>query len=539
MFIYPGASLFVLIKVQSLFEMVVPRVPHLFISFSTGHGHAVPILSFARRLINTPNALSDTGATHGHKILVTIAIVDTFADELVATGFIPSPDEHAVILRGSYGEVRLVKLHDLLVIDPQKDGKYPSKGFQCYIESARQTGSAIERYLREQQNPNNLHPVTAVILDTFIVRSCPKTPNAGLPFYIIMTTGFSTSPDTMFPLPPLDMKADVPYDQDVRMDSISPDNFGLIFAQRHRAATLLPECRGFLWNTVDGIEGDILQTSKVWQANYPGVPVRFLGPLNWIDSVDNSVPSTASSAATAQKDSRLQKQQAIDAYVRQWMDSQEDASVLFVAFGSVTVTTPEQKVEQLRGLISSGRRILWVLRGSMEPIFPYVQNHPGIPEGMLVAHSNIKVGDKPGEVVIVPWAPQRDILAHRATAAFLTHCGWNSTMEALMYARPTLGWPGFCDQADSANFLKKLGVGINFPDTAAPVVGPVPSMESARVVPHDEITERINELFASENFPQFVANAKKYSLAMRSAWNIPDGSSYLALVNFVAELDKF
>ncbi|KAL1915191.1 uncharacterized protein VTP21DRAFT_7467 [Calcarisporiella thermophila] len=518
--------------------MVVSRLPHLFISFSTGHGHAVPIICLARRLIDMPNALVGSDVTPGLRCIVTIATANSYVDELVATGLISSPDESGVIFRGSYGEVRIAKLYDLPQVNPQEDDKYPPNGFQCYIESAHQTGIAIERYLREQQqNPDKGYPITTVLLDTFIVRSCPKTPNAELPFYIILTTGFSTSPDTMYPLPPLDMKAGVSYDQDVRMDSISSDDFGIIFGQRQRVATLLPEFRGFLWNTVDGIEGNILRTSKLWQANYPGVPVHFLGPLNWIDSVDSTVPSIATSTPTlAQLDKRLQKQHAIDAYVQQWMDRQDDTSVLFVAFGSVTVTTAEQKIEQLRGLSATGRPILWVLRGNMGPILPYVQNIPGLPEGILLVRSNIKVGEKFGEIVIVPWAPQRAILAHRATAAFLTHCGWNSTMESLMYARPTIGWPGFCDQSDSADLLKRLGVGINFPNTSAPTVGPVPSMESGRLVLHNEITERINELFAPENFPKFVENAKRYSLIMRSAWNIPDGSSYRALQDFCNDI---
>ncbi|KAL1925114.1 uncharacterized protein VTP21DRAFT_4768 [Calcarisporiella thermophila] len=104
--------------------MVVSRIPHLFISFSTGHGHAVPIICFARRLIDMPNALAGSDVTPGLRCIVTIATVNSYVDDLVATGLISSPDENGVIFRGSYGEVRLAKLYDLPKVDPQEDDKY-------------------------------------------------------------------------------------------------------------------------------------------------------------------------------------------------------------------------------------------------------------------------------------------------------------------------------------------------------------------------------------------------------------------------------
>uniref|UniRef100_A0A0V0H5Z7 Putative ovule protein n=1 Tax=Solanum chacoense TaxID=4108 RepID=A0A0V0H5Z7_SOLCH len=56
-------------------------------------------------------------------------------------------------------------------------------------------------------------------------------------------------------------------------------------------------------------------------------------------------------------------------------------------------------------------------------------------------------------LVIKGWAPQVEILGHRAVGGFLSHCGWNSVLEAIAAGVLILGWPMECDQFINAWLL--------------------------------------------------------------------------------------
>jgi UDP:flavonoid glycosyltransferase YjiC (YdhE family) len=116
-----------------------------------------------------------------------------------------------------------------------------------------------------------------------------------------------------------------------------------------------------------------------------------------------------------------------------WLDARAAGSVVYVAFGSMAIFDPRQFQELAEGLELTGRPFLWVVR----PDFT-----PGLDMAWLQAFQHRVAGTG----MIVSWCSQQQVLAHRAVACFVSHCGWNSTLEAVRNGVPVLCWPYFCDQ---------------------------------------------------------------------------------------------
>ncbi|KAM0879939.1 hypothetical protein ACQ4PT_033904 [Festuca glaucescens] len=112
-----------------------------------------------------------------------------------------------------------------------------------------------------------------------------------------------------------------------------------------------------------------------------------------------------------------------------WLDEQAPRSVVYASLGSVVVLAAEELAELAYGLASSGRPFLWVVRADCRAM---------LPQGYLDSIV--------GRGMVVPWSPQDLVLAHPSTACFLTHCGWNSTLETLAAGVPVVAFPQWGDQ---------------------------------------------------------------------------------------------
>ncbi|KAG8369588.1 hypothetical protein BUALT_Bualt14G0029300 [Buddleja alternifolia] len=126
-----------------------------------------------------------------------------------------------------------------------------------------------------------------------------------------------------------------------------------------------------------------------------------------------------------------------------WLNLKPENSVVYVSFGSLVVMSKEQKVEILHGLLESKRPFLWVIRSS--------DNEEE--EGMKKMLEN-EVNN--GDGIIVPWCSQMEVLSHKSIGSFVTHCGWNSTLESLVCGVPSIGCPHFSDQTTDAKMVEEV-----------------------------------------------------------------------------------
>ncbi|KAM3302975.1 hydroquinone glucosyltransferase [Capsicum chacoense] len=137
-----------------------------------------------------------------------------------------------------------------------------------------------------------------------------------------------------------------------------------------------------------------------------------------------------------------------------WLDEQPSGSVLYVSFGSSGVLSHKQIIEIATGLEMSGHRFLWVVRCPNDRIpnaaYFNIQNLSNpldfLPNGFLDRTKGLGL-------VLLNWAPQVQLLNHSSIGGFLSHCGWNSILESVVYGVPLITWPLFADQRSNAVIL--------------------------------------------------------------------------------------
>ncbi|KAK9667156.1 hypothetical protein RND81_14G237100 [Saponaria officinalis] len=202
----------------------------------------------------------------------------------------------------------------------------------------------------------------------------------------------------------------------------------------------------------------------------------------------------------------------VDTECLEWLDRQPNGSVVYIAMGTVVLLKQEQVDEMAAGLEAAGMAFLWVVKPP----------HPGMgfPEGFLE-----RVGDK-GK--IIEFSPQEQVLAHPAVACFMTHCGWNSTMEAITSGVPVIAFPQWGDQVTDAKFLCDVfGMGMLL----------CRGDHENRIIPRDEIEKCLREAILGPKAVEMKTNARKWKVAANDAI-VDGGSSDLNFRSFVDEIRK-
>ncbi len=138
----------------------------------------------------------------------------------------------------------------------------------------------------------------------------------------------------------------------------------------------------------------------------------------------------------------------------EWLDLHGPDSVLYISFGSQNTIGVSQMMELAIGLEDSGVSFIWVIRPPIGFDLKSEFRAEWLPERFEERMKQSKQG-----LLVRNWAPQLDILSHKSTGAFLSHCGWNSVLESLSQGVPILGWPMAAEQAyNSKMLMEEMGV---------------------------------------------------------------------------------
>lgn len=167
-----------------------------------------------------------------------------------------------------------------------------------------------------------------------------------------------------------------------------------------------------------------------------------------------------------------------------WLQDKEAGSVVYISFGSVAKLSAEQTEEITWALKESNCNFLWVVRASEESTLP--------------ANFAEEVASS-GKGLLVKWAAQLEVLSHEAIGCFVTHCGWNSTMEGLLLGVPMVAFPHWSDQPTNAKYIEEVwGVGARVRAGEKGLVG------------REEVLRCIREVMESETREKVMANAGKW-----------------------------
>ncbi|CAN6720647.1 unnamed protein product [Malus baccata var. baccata] len=384
--------------------------------------------------------------------------------------------------------------------------------------STNKTGLAPFRELLKKLNSSpNSPPVTCIIADGVMTFTLDAAHELGIPEVLFWTTsacGFLAyaqyhrlieegltplKDESHFTNGYLDTEVDwLPGMKDIRLKDMpsfirttDPNDVMLEFMVGETERT--KKASAVVLNTFKSFEQEALDAIS---SLFP--PTYSVGPLNLLFSQipeDNELKAIASSLWTE------------DTECLDWLDTKEPNSVVYVNFGSTTVMTNEQLVEFSWGLANSNKTFLWIIR-------------PGLVAGDTAVVPPEFLEETEGRGKLTSWCPQEQVLTHPAIGGFLTHSGWNSTLESLCGGVPMICWPFFAEQQTNCRYAcEHWGIGIEIEDE----------------VKRDYIEGLVRRLMEGKEGKEMRKNALGWKKKIEEATS-PKGSSVLDLDNLINQV---
>ncbi|XP_051131591.1 UDP-glycosyltransferase 73D1-like [Andrographis paniculata] len=200
-----------------------------------------------------------------------------------------------------------------------------------------------------------------------------------------------------------------------------------------------------------------------------------------------------------------------------WLDAMKPKSVVYACLGSQCRLIPAQLIELGLGLENSKHPFIWVIKTG--------DRFDELQQWLLEERFEERVAGR--GLVIKGWAPQVLILSHPAIGGFLTHCGWNSTIEGVCSGVPMITWPMFAEQFLNEKLIVEiLGIGIR-----VGVELPVRWGEEERVgvlVRKDQVVSAVDALMAMDGGDGSVRRTRAEELKTMAVSKMEShGSAYI------------
>ncbi|XP_022890344.1 UDP-glycosyltransferase 88B1-like [Olea europaea var. sylvestris] len=379
------------------------------------------------------------------------------------------------------------------------------------FETLRLSNPNVQRALQEISSTST---ITSVIIDFFCTPAFSIFTELGIPTYYFFTSGVCCL-DSFLYVPTIhrnttksfkDMNSllDIPglppipssHMPDPILDRSSAEYAYCLDFFLH-----LPKSAGVIVNSFESLESKSLKAISEGSCNPDGPtpPVFCVGPL-----------LATERGRTGSMDECLK-----------WLDLQPSQSVVFLCFGSLGLLSGKQLKEIAIGLERSEQRFLWVVRSPPSEDKSKRFLPPPEPDLESLLPSGFLDRTKDRGFVVKSWAPQVEVLRHKSVGGFVTHCGWNSVLEALCAGVPMVAWPLYAEQKFNRVVLVddlKLALRMNESEDG--------------FVTAEEVESRVRELMDSKEGESVRKRTKEKEAEAKAAMS-EGGTSIVALAKLV------
>ncbi|XP_031495249.2 UDP-glycosyltransferase 88B1-like [Nymphaea colorata] len=459
---------------------------------TTGAGHLVAMIELAKRFRH-----------HSHTLSITVFLIQDPFSSSPATAAPTSL--HVKSVASSDLNINFI---DLSAVEPPEGAEGLAR-LLIYIDKLKPLVSEALSSL------SSTTTISAFVLDMFCVTMTDVAAELRIPAYVFFT-GAAAAVGGVLYRPTLDRM----YQQDLKdlKEPIEIPGWPLLppsalpqpiqskkyptYKLLLEAARRYPQLEGILVNTFSELEPQAMEALAKGLCVPDGrtPPVHTVGPLLGL------------AAAPEKSDHECIK----------WLDQQPTSSVVFLCFGSLGSFTKEQIGEMARGVELSGHRFLWSVReqpGEVRGGFPRpidADMDKVLPAGFVERTSE-------RGLVWPTWVPQVAILSHPAVGGFVSHCGWNSTLESVWFGVPLIAWPLYAEQRMNAILLvQSSGLAVELREPG----------EYESVVKAELLERAIKRLMDDEEGRRVREKMKRMKALARNATE-EGGSSYLTLASLV------